>query len=461
MIRNKLFVGFFAVLIGLVGFSCVYGQQTNTLYFNEMLPQSNQLNPANLPACRTHVGLPGVSSVMGNIANNGARLYDVMYHDGDSLIPFWTSKGDTAQFVDAFGDYNYSGIEANVDLISFGFYSNDVYFGFSIRERVDGRFFYPGGLARLPFGNEPGGILDFNDFGLNFSWFREYAFTMGKDFGGDWTFGARGKLLFGKANFNTQNNHLQIRTDITEWHPQSDIIYQMAGPIFEPTYEDGEMDGVKMKDESVYDPLDLVFYSKNIGLAFDLGANYKPTDELSLSASVVDLGFIRWRSDAYSYTQDGDFYFRGLEWPIDSLEGAGQNYVDSASLTPGEEPYTTMLSGKVYFGGRYNVTDNFYLGLLSRTLIQNNHIHENVMFSTNVNLNNVLTTSLSYSAMHRSYKNIGFALGVRAAFFNLYLVSDNAVSAAIWPQYTKSLNLRVGLNLLFGCRPQIDMPSIY
>ncbi len=461
MIRNKIFVWFFASIIGLGCFSGVYGQQTNTLYFLDMLPQSNQLNPANLPSCRTHVGLPGVSSIMVNAPNNGASLYDVMYHDGDSLIPFWTSKGDTAQFVNAFGDYNYFGMEANVDLLSFGFYSGDMYYGFSIRERADGRFFYPDDLARLPFGTEPGSILDFDNFGFNLSWFREYAFTMGKNFGGDWTFGARGKLLFGKANFNTQNNKLQIRTDITEWYPQSDVLYRMSAPILEPTYEDGEMDGIKMKDENSFDPMDLVFYSKNIGLAFDLGAKYEPTDELSLSASVVDLGFIRWRSDAYSYTQEGSFYFRGLEWPIDSLEGAGESYLDSASMTTGEGPYTTMLSGKVYFGGRYNVTDNFYLGLLSRTLIQNNHIHENVMFSTNVNLSNILTTSLSYSAMHRSYNNIGFGLGVRAAFFNFYLMSDNALSAVLWPQYTKSLNLRVGLNLLFGCRPQIDMPSIY
>ncbi len=469
MIRNKIFVWFVTLVIALGCFSNLYGQPTNTLYFLDMLPQSNQMNPANLPACRTHVGMPGVSSIMINVPNNGANLYDIMQYKNDSLYPFWTEGGDSSEFVNAFGDYNYTGIETTVDLLSFGFYTgSDIYYGFSIRERVSGNFFYTQDLPTLIYGNVPGEVLDFNGFGFNISWFREYALTVGKNLGGPWTIGGRGKLLFGKANLFTENNKLQVRTDITEWHPESDVVYHMALPIIEPKYdENGDVE--KFKEKAKYDEMDMLFYSKNWGLAFDMGAKFEPSDELALSASVIDLGFIRWGNDAYSYTQKGDFYYRGAAWPSDTAnEGIGgyltdvsERYVDSANFVPDEEPYTKMLSGKIYIGGRYNLTDYFYLGLLSRTLIQNHHVHENVMFSTNVNLSNILTTSLSYSAMHRSYNNIGFGLGVRAAFFNLYLLSDNAVSAAIWPQYTKSFNFRFGLNLLFGCRPQIDMPSIY
>jgi hypothetical protein len=65
--------------------------------------------------------------------------------------------------------------------------------------------------------------------------------------------------------------------------------------------------------------------------------------------------------------------------------------------------------------------------------------------------------------MNNSYKNIGFGLGLRARPFNLYIISDTAPSSALWPYEARDVNLRIGMNLVFGCpkkKPVFDVPMV-
>ena len=58
--------------------------------------------------------------------------------------------------------------------------------------------------------------------------------------------------------------------------------------------------------------------------------------------------------------------------------------------------------------------------------------------------------------MNRSLANLGFGLGYGRSPVQLYLVSDN-ILGFILPMSAKNINLRFGLNLIFGCREEVNL----
>ena len=67
--------------------------------------------------------------------------------------------------------------------------------------------------------------------------------------------------------------------------------------------------------------------------------------------------------------------------------------------------------------------------------------------------------------MEGSYKNLGLGLALKLFPFNFYIITDTAPSIVFWPTEAKYLNLRVGLNIMFGGKqkkkaPVFDMPLV-
>jgi hypothetical protein len=63
----------------------------------------------------------------------------------------------------------------------------------------------------------------------------------------------------------------------------------------------------------VYNNLGSIFGTGNPGFGIDFGFSFNPIEKLSVSASVNDLAFIRWRKNAYQLSQDGKFGWKGVE----------------------------------------------------------------------------------------------------------------------------------------------------
>jgi hypothetical protein len=132
-----------------------------------------------------------------------------------------------------------------------------------------------------------------------------------------------------------------------------------------------------------------------------------------------------------------------------------------------------MLPVKLYVGGSYQIIDQIGIGILSRTEYYKKRLREQLTLSANFSPLKFLSFSLSYTIMNNTYNNFGFGFSSRLGPFNLYMISDNiplayAVeqsSQMIIPYRAKVLNLRIGLNLAFGCgkvrKDLRDLPLIY
>ena len=195
---------------------------------------------------------------------------------------------------------------------------------------------------------------------------------------------------------------------------------------------------------------------RNPGFALDFGFNYYPIEQLSLSASVVDLGFIKWKDYVYNFTQEMDYTFEGIEFKLEEDYSPGEALIDSllssVKITRTEKPFTTMMTGKVYLGAAYDLTEKVRFGAVFRTRIHNYKFYNQYTVSANVQPISMFSASLSYSYYQNSYMNLGLGLSLRLGPLNVYFISDQAPSAYFFPKEFSSLNFRLGVNIVWGCR---------
>lgn len=453
--RLLIFV-FFSLTIPLVSSA----QETNTMYFMPRLPQMSFMNPAFQPECNFYLSLPGISEVNLNLGNNSLTYNDVIFDSpvNDSLITFLHPQADPANFLSQLKPSNDLFTEFSTNIFGFGFRAGQGYFTFHVKERSELNFSYPKDfMTFLLEGNHQmkGQTMDFNHFNLFTNHHLEYSLGYAGEVGDKLGFGVRLKYLNGLANLQSKEFDLQMYTsasgDSLALHSNIDMRGSMPVDI-EPDSL-GFIDQVNEIEPSVSD----VF--ANPGIALDFGVTYQLTDQLEISASVTDLGFINYNNYVRNYTINGDFVFTGVD--VSSEFDDGENNFDPAEqiadslkeqiqFSYAENQFLHFLGPRIYVGGNYRLNDRVDLGLVSRTRFFGGEVQQSFTLSANTRPIRGVSFSASYSVMNRAYNNLGLGLGLRLGPLQVYTVSD-VISAGLWPESTRAFNLRFGLNFVFGC----------
>jgi hypothetical protein len=156
------------------------------------------------------------------------------------------------------------------------------------------------------------------------------------------------------------------------------------------------------------------------------------------------------------------FAFEGVKVSLDGIDPF-QIVLDSLNqilkFNSTNNPYRTWLPTKVYLGASFYVHPKISFGILSRTEFYNKSLRQQFTMSANLYPIRMISTSFSYSFIEGSYKNIGLGLSLKAAPFNFYLITDTGPSILFWPTEAKYVNLRIGMNLMFGCKKQKSLPK--
>jgi hypothetical protein len=478
---NKMFtfrLNFLLLSILFVKGNFILAQQSNTLYYMKGVPQSHMLNPATKPPCNFYIGVPVVSLFQVNVENSGFSLSDVMWQDGDSTRIFFNRLEWQDDFLDNFGKSNYISADVNTHLISFGFKSGPTYISYDLTERVSFRFSYPRDLFKLLMkGNELGDEFDLSGFGIEAYSMMEFAVGVSREINDQLMVGTRTKILFGHTNISTRKTDMSIATDF-DWVIRSRFDLNASLPMVDiPTDSVGDFkfDDIDTKDKvSSTDIVNIV--TGNKGLAIDLGVHYKPIENLILSGSLIDLGFIRWKNNTYNISQDAEYVFDGLDVDLGETDSIFDNFIDTLENTfvfkSTEEPYTSFLAGKLYIGATYQIIEEISAGILLRSEIFKGRLREQLTLSANFYPARIVSASLSWTMMNRTFNNLGFGLSLKPGPFNIYIISDNipltfAVeqsSGAPIPYNARTMNFRFGINFIIGCNREKmktrDLPLI-
>ena len=430
------------------------GQQNQQLYQMHYLGESNFLNPAVQSECKIFIGLPLISSLHLNYANNAFSYRQLVQNTGDS-----TSQLQIDKIVRRLGRRTLIGTELHFTWLALGYKLNDYYFAFSIIEKNNIPITLSKDIFTLPWnGNTPfeGDYASSRGTAIYATHYREFAFGVSKETGFGNYIGLKGKLLFGKLNAATPKTDVSLYTDPTYFDLTLDGEFRanLSAPVI-INEVDGRINSISFDENT--DILQLIFNRKNWGVAVDAGFIQQVSDRVSASGSIVDLGFIRWRSNLNNLYTSDQYMYQG---PLADTGQVMQTIMDSIRFDVTHDPYFTMLPLKLYLGADYAVTDKFSLRGLTSAVVYRTKFAPALTLGLDYNPFGHFHVVSSYSLMYRALNIVGLGFSLGRGPLQFYAVSDNA-AGMIWPLSARNLNLRFGLNLNFGCNQKEDKPDGY
>jgi hypothetical protein len=307
-----------------------------------------------------------------------------------------------------------------------------------------------------------GSEANFDHIGIDMTHYRELALGYTNQIDNKWTVGGRVKLLFGLSNVWTKSTHATLAVDENNFDltAKSNVVIYTSGPekIYDTT-GNNSFEGSDVKD--------YMLNFSNPGFGIDLGANYKIDDKWSVSASILDFGYIFWKTGIRKFVStDKSFTFSGFEVNKlirndtmkfgDLLSNLGDSLGKIFKIEQEKKHYASPLNPKIYISGCYNISKKDRAYAVFRADFYENTIHAAFSLAYNRNFGNILDVSLSYSYMNRDFLNLGLGSSVRFGPFQIFLATDNLL-AAIIPYHTKNLNVHFGCNYVFYYKPSYPL----
>lgn len=458
-------------------------QNSQVLYFMD-LPQNHLVNPAFRPSNRVYIGLPGLTGVNATLRNNMFRFSDILPEGreiNESAMPFLNGDFDTEGFMRRLKDLNYFETEGSVQLLGIGFSPNaddDLYLFLDVNDRIRGGTVLPRDFFRLVFeGNQnlAGQSFDLSETRVNAQYYREIGIGASKDITPRLRFGGKARLLFGIASASLTNYGLKlnVNNDYTNTL-EANMSLDISGPVIVASDSQGNIQDVDIDDETFDDSAEFLKFlgnTRNTGFGVDIGAQFAATQRLTLSASITDVGFIKWKSDITNLEAIDTIVLSGLDLQdiyngsatFDDVTGSLIDSLKNSFVSANEgRRFTTKLPVGFAVGGRFDLNEKFSVGLLSYTMISDQQIKEAVTLSGNMNIGNTLTATLAYTACNHAYDNLGLGIGVRASVFQFYFLCDRVPlnwkrtggsgEEIFLPARWNTIHARLGMNLVFGNR---------
>ncbi len=429
-------------------------QQSQLLYQSHYLGESNFLNPAVQSSCKWFIGIPVFSSLHINYANSGFSYKQLVDQPTDS-----TYMLNIDRVVDRLGRRTLIGTEFHTTLLAIGYKRAEYYFAFSIIEKNNLPFTLPRDLFVLAwdgntaFEGESASLRGTASYATHY---REYALGVSKNTGGGDFLGIKAKLLFGKLNLALPKTDVDLYTDADNFDLtlEGSIRANASAPLI-ISQTNGQINDISW--DSTVSPVSLIFNRKNWGLAFDAGFIRTPDSRTRISGSIVDVGFIRWRSNLHNISSDEQYTYRGVLADTNNVVGS---ILDSIQFDVTEDPYFTWLPVKTYLGVDYELSEKLEGRILGSGVLYKTKFVPALTLGIDYNPFGFVHLLLSYSMYYGSYNNIGAGFSVGRGPVQFYMLSDN-VAGMIWPMSTRNLNLRFGLNINLGCTESEDPPKAY
>ena len=428
-------------------FSFVGAQRDLTLYNLRHVPQSLSTNPSFKPAYKNYISLPLTSGFNIDVINTGFSISDILVPKGPNDSLFINSED---AFFNQMNGSNRLSVNLAFNLFGFGFKLKKNFIFFDIKNKLNAELGYSSDFLKFLIQGNGGSLLgakaDFSGLGFNATNYTEYGLGLNRAFSDKLRIGAKFKLLSGVFNVKTLENNLSITTN------KDNYALNIAGG-----FKVGTSNISQFTDSVGGNPQDLVgnlFNFKNFGLGVDLGATYEVSEKLSVNASVIDLGFIRWSDNVQTHTlKPFDISFKGLEsnalFSKDSTD-ALSNLKDSLSnifkSTKDNASYSSSLATRFYFGANYKLLPFLNIGAVWYNEINNGSYRPGFSVSTTISSKRLFSTTFNYSYFSGS-SNVGFGLNFRG----FYIVTDNLLALPMLNLYgSRIASISIGANIVFG-----------
>ncbi|NME66912.1 DUF5723 family protein [Flammeovirga aprica] len=438
----------FFSLFALTCASQVSAQQVNTLYFMNSVPQSLKYNPAKQSEAKFTLAFP--------VSNISAHVYNQFNYNDIST----TENGVTTLDVDAFlnkldpESTQLSSVSSEI----FGVYYQKYKWGFnlSVNYQVLEHLTYSKALFQTLLKGPANSLGVQQNLASVADVYGFYDISMGGNYriNDKLTVGTTLKFLFGTHQLNAKINGNVLQED------NASLDFRLGGNVElrsrglgEIVDEEGNFDVDLENDE-----LTKSFSSlSNTGFAIDLGAVYQYSDKLTFEASVRNLGLIKWKDNGSNYVAPlEEISYSGadmLELLNGNVSDAFPSISDSIQFDNTDTlsvESTSTLPVIVNLASTYEIWKHTTGGVLFSQMFYKGNYYPSLTLSVDKQFGKFFGLGLSYTADKTSLANLGALVSFGFPGFQLYVVSDNILTAGLNWDKAKTANVRFGLNLPFG-----------
>lgn len=437
----------------------------NSSYFMEKMTKRNQLNPA-LKTENNYVSIPSIGNFYLGI-NSNLGLGTFLYPRDNKLVTFLHESVPADEFLNKLTPNNTIELDMGLDLISFGFWAWGGQNTFNLAIKSNTGAYLPRELFQfLKTGQEATGVTryDMSNVTATTSNYIELALGHARDITDKLGVGAKVKVLLGAAHAEARIDRMDITMSQDQWmikqagHLQATSLLELTT---DP--ETGEVTNYKMGSN---------FGLAGFGLGLDLGATYKLIDNLTLSAALTDIGFMRWNNLTRAETDPTkEFQFSGFDNIGAKDDENGENPFKKEADQLGEDlkaltkfyktdarSVSNSLRTTLRVGAEYAVLDNaISFGLLSTTRFVGYRTYAEGMAAINFRPLSALHLTVNGSVSNMG-SSVGAILNICAPGFNFFVGTDYFAT-----QYSKQFipinharaNLSFGFNITFGEKHKI------
>lgn len=435
-----------------------YAQFLRTSYFMEGTHYRQQLNPALAPG-RGYLNLPVIGTFNASVNSSTLGYQDVMdIIDNSEGGDFFKSDA----FINKLDNLNNLNVNLSTDILSAGWYKGKNFWSFNIGLRNDIGASIPKGM--FEFLREMDGLSAYDNLerlsnidqkvghqSLEINSYAEVGVGLARNITERLTVGARVKALLGVGNLKLDINNITVNSNLSGYNTgdlndlngraeiRVDATLENSSKLIELSEDDGVIDEIEFG----------TFGLAGYGLGIDLGASYKLMDKLTLSASLLDLGFMKWSKNntsvakatanqSYDLTNSSDRY----EFVDKVASGEVLNF-DMLNMTldkSAQKDRSTSLTSTLVLGAEYELLgDLLAVGALYTGRFAKPETLNELTLSANIRPKNNLNLALSYSLWQGS----GKTFGVAAKLGPIFVGTDYM----FFGKDTKNLNAYIGFSL--------------
>ena len=449
----------------------LFAQLSNTLYFNDYNPRQHWLNPAFRPEGKFYIGMPAISTIAIGGGNSRLTFDDVIQNttiNGEKkTVLFFDKNAPAGSYENFLKKMKYNErifASARIHLIDFGFRIKEKgYATFGLSNRIESMVVVPDEIFGLVFKGMENETYDWNmdKLSADASLFTELALGYSHRINDKLEVGGKFKYLLGHGNIHTKLKDVTVTSGPDEWVINGEGSIHAAVPCMTiRTTDEGRIDGVEFDEKNIL----ALINAQGHGIAFDLGGVYYPLPELKVSASIVDLGFIRWSKSLSQVDKKGDFSFEGISYDInDDTTDYFDPYEDMLEemFVKNEKPsaYTTGLKTQIHLAAEWAFWENRVgLGVLSKTYIYHRNAWEEFLLTANFRPFKQVSLSMGYGMFDGEWNNLSAGVNFNLGPVNLYAAADNIPfryakskdKDISFPSNTRHARVNVGLAFVIG-----------
>ena len=470
---SKLIGVFFIMLVCTLSANA---QFLRTSYFMEGTHYRQQLNPALTPT-KGYFNLPVIGAVNATVGSTSLGYQDIIdiIDDGDD---FYTKP----DFMNRLKDNNKLNVNFSTEILSAGWYKGKNFWSFNIGLRTD----IGANLTKnmFTFLNEMETVeenwrnsnCDISGQQLNINAYTEIGLGLSRQINSRLTVGARVKALLGIGNMELKLNRVAMSANLPSdqqinqwssesyWNSMTPAQAAQAAQELKDKFNNyhanltvgaelkSSFKGLELQEEEGKDYVtDFDFDSGKLGIAgygfgIDLGASYKILDNLTVSASVLDLGFISWSKSSTKIASanpdpidiKGSTYANMVDPnnpntvmnAVNQLQNDAQGYMDRVTngdvldydmlqleVSDAKESRKSRLASTLVLGAEYGFFNNkLAVGVLSTTRFVQPDALTELTFSANYRPKSWFNVALSYSAIQSAGKSFGLGLKLGPLF---------------------------------------------